>query len=176
MAIHGWCAGQSARRAKKGAQEEAVGPNPTDRAKPGVKRHLLVEGKGVPLSLTITGANVPDMRQTAEVLDGIVIVRPDPALLPQHLCQDKGYDYHASRQAVYERGYQLHIPPKGLDTPVPVKGDPARHPARRWVVERAHGWLHKFRKILVRYERHACNYLGLLQFACALIVARKLLG
>ena len=148
-----------------------------------MKRHLLVEGKGVPLSVTISGANVPDMRQTADVLDGIVVVRPDPALLPQHLCQDKGYDYQASRRAVSERGYTLHIPPKGLDTPVPAKGDPARHPARRWVhasvnvvVERAHGWLHKFRKILVRYERHACNYLGLVQFACALIVARKLLG
>jgi len=57
----------------------------------------------------------------------------------------------------------------------PAQGDAARHPARRWVVERAHGWLHKFRKILVRYERYACNYLGLLQFVCALIVARKLL-
>jgi transposase len=141
-----------------------------------VKRHLLVEGKGVPLSLTITGANVPDMRQTAEVLDGIVVVRPDPVLLPQHLCQDKGYDYETSRQAVAERGYTLHLPPKGLDTPLPPKGHPARHPARRWVVERAHGWLHKFRKVLIRYERHAFNYLGLLQFACALIVARKLLG
>ena len=141
-----------------------------------MKRHLLVEGKGVPLAITITGANVPDMRQTGAVLEAIIVVRPDPALVPQHLCQDKGYDYQASRQEVYERGYQLHIPAKGLDTPVPPQGDPARHPARRWVVERAHGWLHKFRKILVRYERYACNYLGLLQFACALIVARKLLG
>ena len=141
-----------------------------------MKRHLLVEGKGVPLAITITGANVPDMRQTGAVLDAIIVVRPDPTLVPHHLCQDKGYDYQASRQEVNERGYTLHIPPKGLDTPVPAEGDPARHPARRWVVERAHGWLHKFRKILVRYERHACNYLGLLQFACALIVARKLLG
>lgn len=141
-----------------------------------MKRHLLVEGKGVPLSVTITGANVPEMGQTGDVLDGIVVVRPDPAHLPQHLCQDKGYDYQASRQAVNERGYTLHIPAKALDTSLPAKGDPARHPARRWVVERTHGWLHKFRKILVRYERHACNYLGLLQFACALIVARKLFG
>jgi hypothetical protein len=63
VSIPGWYAGQSARRAKKKAQEEAVGPNPTNRAKPGVKRHLLVEGKDVPLSVTITGANVPDVRQ-----------------------------------------------------------------------------------------------------------------
>jgi transposase len=141
-----------------------------------VKRHLLVEGKGVPLSVVITGANVADMRQTADVLDAIVVVRPDPVDLPQHLCQDKGYDYDASRQQVQERGYTLHIPSKGLDADVPVKGDPARHPARRWVVERAHGWLHNFRKVLIRYERHPGNYLGLVQFACALIVARKLFG
>ena len=141
-----------------------------------MKRHLLVEGKGVPLAVSITGANVPDLRQTADVLDATVVVRPDPTRLPQHLCQDKGYDHHESRKAAQERGYRLHIPPKGLGTPVPPKGDPARHPARRWVVERAHAWLHKFRKVLVRYERHACNYLGLVQLACALIVARKLLG
>ena len=141
-----------------------------------MKRHLLVEGKGVPLSVTITGANVADMRQTGDVLDATVVVRPDPAHLPQHLCQDRGYDYDASRQAVQERGYVLHIPQRGLDTNIPPEGDPARHPARRWVVERSHAWLHKFRKVLIRYERHACNYLGLVQFACALIVARKLFG
>lgn len=103
-----------------------------------MKRHLLVEGKGVPLSVTITGANVPEMCQTGDVLSGIVVVRPDPAHLPQHLCQDRGYDYEASRQAVQQHGYTLHIPSKGLDTRAPDKGDPARHPARRWVVERAH--------------------------------------
>jgi putative transposase len=135
-----------------------------------------VEGKGVPLAVTITGANRPDFEQTAATLDAIVIVRPDPQILQQHLCADNGYDYEPSRAAMTERGYEIHIPVKGLDTTIPPKGDPARHPARRWVVERAHAWLHKFRKILVRYERYAANYLGLIQLACALIVARKLLG
>ena len=122
------------------------------------------------------GANVHDQHGVEATLDTLLIARPDPQLLEQHLCTDGNYANPAPRQAVAERGYQQHIPAKGLDTSVPPKGDPARHPARRWVVERAHAWLHKFRKILVRYERYACNYLGLLQLACALIVARKLLG
>jgi putative transposase len=141
-----------------------------------VKRHLLVERVGVPLAVTSSGANRHDMRQTAETLDALVITRPDPQLLPQHLCLDLGYDYDDSRQAAEERGYRLHIPARGLDTSCPVQGDPARHPARRWVVERTQAWLHKFRKLLVRYERKTANYLGLVHLACALIVARKLLG
>ena len=47
------------------------------------------------------------------------------------------------------------------------------HPARRWVVERTLGWLSKCRAILVRYDKKASNYLGLLQLACALIWYRR---
>jgi len=122
-----------------------------------------VEGKGVPLAVIITGANRTDGEQTAQTLDATVVVRPDPQILKQHLCVDNAYDNQPSRTAMTERGYEVHIPAKGLDTSIPPKGDPARHPARRWVVERAHAWLHKFRKILVRYERYAINDLGLLQ-------------
>ena len=39
-----------------------TGPNPTDRAKSGTKRHVLTDGGGVPLAVVITAANVPDMR------------------------------------------------------------------------------------------------------------------
>jgi len=58
---------------------------------------------------------------------------------------------------------------------MPPKGDPDRYPARRWVVERYRAWLHKFRKILMRYERLPQNYLALLQFACCLIIYRQAL-
>ncbi len=73
-------------------------------------------------------------------------------------------------------GEEVHIAVKGVDTSLPPKGDPAPHSARRWVVERAHAWLPRFREILVRYERYAVHYRGLVQLDCALIVARKLLG
>jgi transposase len=123
--------------------------------------------------VTVCAANEHDKPQVADVLDGIVVPRPEGM---QHICLDKGYDYDDTRAEIEARGYVAHIPARGLDTPVLEPGDPNRHPARRWVVEICHAWLHKFRKILVRYERLAENYLGLLQFACCLIIYRQLLA
>jgi putative transposase len=47
------------------------------------------------------------------------------------------------------------------------------YPARRWVVERTLAWLSKCRGLLVRYEKKAVNFLGLLQLACALLWIRR---
>ena len=47
------------------------------------------------------------------------------------------------------------------------------YPARRWVVERTLGWLSKCRAILVRYDKKACNYLGFIKLACALLWYRR---
>jgi hypothetical protein len=49
---------------------------------------------------------------------------------------------------------------------------PARHPARRWVIERTNSWHNRLRKLRIRYEKQAENYLGLVEFAGALIVYR----
>ena len=46
-----------------------------------------------------------------------------------------------------------------------------RYPARRWVVERTLAWLSK--AVLVRYDKKAANYLGVLQLACALLWFRR---
>jgi hypothetical protein len=78
---------------------DLVGPNPTDRAKVGVKRSLLVEATGGPLSVVIAGANVPDFKLLEATLDAIVVGRPEPTeQAPQHLCLDKGYDKQPARE------------------------------------------------------------------------------
>src|SRR6476619_7223796 len=72
---------------------DLVGPNPTDRAKPGVKRSLLVAKDGGPLAVVIAGANVPDAQLLSATIDAVVVERPEPEPdWPQHLCLDKGYD------------------------------------------------------------------------------------
>jgi putative transposase len=126
----------------------------------------------VPLSATICSANKHDKTQVVNVLEAVMLARPE---CEQHICLDKGYDYPDVHEELTSRGYNVHIPSRGLDTPIPPKDDPDRHPARRWVVERCHAWLHKFRKILVRYERLPHNYLALVHFACSLILYRKIL-
>ena len=50
---------------------EDTGPNPTDRAKSGAKRSLLVDENGVPLALTVGGANTPD----ANLLDATLAAK-----------------------------------------------------------------------------------------------------
>ena len=166
MAGRGWSNGQGA------FWGDLVGPNPTDRAKVGVKRSLLVEADGGPLSVVVAGANVPDFKLLEATLDAIVVDRPAPTeQAPQHLCLDKGYDNRPSRELVEERGYVAHIRRIGEE-----KLDEAgvkRYPARRWVVERTLGWLSKCRAILVRYEKKVSNYLGLIKVACVLLWYRR---
>lgn len=152
---------------------DEVGPNPTDRGKAGTKRSLLVEGQGGPLSVVIAGANVHDTRLLGATLEAIVVERPEPGEgSPQHLCLDKGYDNPTGRQALATHGYEAHIRRIGQER-LDTTGQKT-YPARRWVVERTLAWLSKCRAILVRYEKKAENYLGLLQLASALLWSRRL--
>ena len=72
---------------------DQIGPNPTDRAKPGTKRSILVDGQGGPLSIVAAGANVHDTKLLRATLEAIIVERPVPTeQKPQNLCLDKGYD------------------------------------------------------------------------------------
>jgi transposase len=147
-----------------------VGPNPTDRAKPGVKESLLVEGEGGPLAVVLAGANVPDAHLLADTLDATIVARPEPAPeFEQHLALDRGYDTPAGWEAAVERDYEPHIPPQRG----PRSAHPKRYPARRWVVERTLAWLHQCRGLLIRWEKKAENYLGLVKVACILLWFRR---
>ena len=110
-------------------EAEATGRNPTDRGKSGCKRHLLTEGKGIPLAVVLSGANRHDMKKLADLLDAIVVERPDPQQVEQHLCLDQGYDYEQCRTQAHSNGYIAHIP--DTSQPVPPPNYPNRHPPRR---------------------------------------------
>lgn len=136
-----------------------------------MKRSILVERAGGPLAAVIAGANVPDCKLLAATLEAVVVERPQPtAEWPQHLCLDRGYDHPSGWRAAIEHDSVPHIRPIGEAEVAPGQ---RRFPPRRWVVERTLAWLSKCRALLVRYEKHACNYLGLLQRACALLWFRR---
>ncbi len=148
-----------------------TGPNPTDRGKRGTKRSLLTDGCGVPLGVVVAGANRNDFKLARATLASIPIARPEPtAEAPQGLCLDKGYDFDEVRELVAEFGYTAHIRARGEETQA-LKRE-AGHKARRWVVERTHSWMNRFRRILVRWEKKPENYLGLLHLVCALLTYR----
>jgi transposase len=182
-----WAAGLRAYDAAKGIEWEwqamdgamtkaplggaGTGPNPTDRSKSGTKRSLLTDGRGVPLGVAVDGANRNDMKMVRATLEAQVGKRPKPTKRkPQNMCLDKGYDFDQVRDILAEFGYIPHIRARGEET-VAKKNIPG-YRARRWVVERTHSWMNRFRRLLIRWEKKVKNYVAMLEFACAFIAFR----
>jgi putative transposase len=118
------------------------------------------------------GANVHDTKLLAATLAAIVADRPPPtAEMPQHLCLDKGDDNPTGHETVAASQDTPHIRRLGEEK-LEANGQKTS-PARRGVGERPLAWLSKCRGLLVRYEKKAVNFLGLLQLACALIWIRR---
>ena len=148
-----------------------TGKNPTDRAKRGSKIHILVDQRGAPLAIDISGANQHDKWSVTALVFHIAVKRPSSE---QHFCADKGYDFADVRQVVEREGYIPHIKRKRrrgepVADPCPVPGE-TQFPARRWVVERTLGWLAKRRSVRTRWCKKSTNWLAFVQFACASIL------
>ncbi|OGX89218.1 transposase [Hymenobacter lapidarius] len=150
---------------------EKTGPNPTDRAKGGGKRSLLTEARGIPVGLVLEGANRHDMKLTESTLSSLPPAAETARQAhlaaggEQGLCLDAGYDYTQVREIVAAHGYTAHIRPRGEE----AQAKKAGQQARRWVVERTHCWLNRFRHLLIRWAKKPDNYLAMLHFACARI-------
>jgi transposase len=111
------------------------------------------------------------MKLVRETIENIIVARPEPTTAqPQGLCLDKGYDYEEVRDTLREFGFTAHIRSRGEEAQA-LKRE-AGFRARRWVVERTHSWMNRFRRLLTRWEKKAANYIAMLHFACALIAFR----
>jgi len=133
---------------------------------------VLTEAHGIPVALAIDGANRHDMKLVKATLEDLKLDRPQPtAALPQGLCLDKGYDYDEVRELVAEFGFTAHIRARGEEAGQ-IKQE-AGIRARRWVVERTHSWMNRFRGLLIRWTKKAANYLALLHLACGIITWRS---
>jgi len=122
----------------------------------------------VPIGLAVAGANRNDMKLVAETLESIPVERPTPTReAPQGLSLDKGYDFDQVRETVEGYGYTAHLRTRGEEDT--AQREIPGYRARRWVVERTHSWMNRFRRILIRWEKKAANYVAFLHFACAWI-------
>jgi putative transposase len=132
---------------------------------------MLTDGAGIPLSVAIEGANCHDAKLLVATMEGLVVVaRPgwEEEDEQQHMCLDAACDSDPVREELKERGYVPHIRPadkKEREREGPVHRHGGR--ARRWVVERTHSSLSRSRRLLVRWEKKAENYLAFIQLACA---------
>jgi transposase len=155
--------GQRQRPGQKGGA--ATGPDPTNRGKPGTKRHVVSDRRGTPLAALVTGANRHDSAVFEDLIDAIpAIKRPRgrPRKRPGKLHADKAYDIPRCRRFLRRRRIKVRIARKGVDSS-------ARLGRHRWVVERTLAWLGQFRRLAIRYERRADIHHAFVSLACSLI-------
>lgn len=149
-----------------GGQE--TGPNPTDRGKLGSKRHIVVDARGIPLVVLVSGANRHDCMMFDKCIDALPHVRGlrgRPRRWPSKLHADKGYDYAKCRAHLRSRGISSRIARRGIESS-------KRLGKHRWVVERTHAWFAGFGKLRIRFERRLDIHQALLKLAAAIICSR----
>jgi transposase len=142
-----------------------TGPNPTDRRKAGSKHHVLTDADGIPLVATLTAANRPDITQLLDLVDAMPPIggRPGPPCRKPDLVQgDRGYDSERHRDRLRQRGITPLIAYR-------YRGHGSGLGRTRCVVERTFAWLHRFRRLAVRYERRPSIHEAFLTLGCALI-------
>jgi transposase len=147
-----------------------TGPNPVDRAKPGSKLHVLSDAAGLPLVVGISAANTHDSQALQPMVAGLPAVRSRRGprrRRPGKLRADKGYDSNQHRRWLRERGITPRITRRGIDTGERL----GRH---RWKIERTIAWLTGYRRLTIRYERHATLFGAFLSLAAALTCWKKL--
>lgn len=133
---------------------------------------MLCEAKGVPIGLSVEEARRHDMKLAPATLVSIPVGRPTPRKgHRQHLCLDKAYDFPEIKGLAHALGYTPHIRPRGEKTEEIVCN--VAYKARRWVVERTHSWMNRFRGISIRWEKKTENYMALLHLTCAIIAFRQ---
>jgi transposase len=125
----------------------------------------VVDRQGIPLAILLTAANVHETTMLETTIDAIQPIhrpRGRPRRRPDKLHADKGYASKKNQAALRQRRIQPRIARKGIES----KQKLGRH---RWVVERTHSWLNRYRRLKVRYERRADIHEAFLKIGCALI-------
>src|SRR5438270_1659561 len=143
---------------------EDSGKNPTDRGRPGVKQHVLVDAQGIPLAGDVTPANVPEIKELLPLLDsaGPTDEAGEPQHRPEKLYADRAYDSEPHREKLRARG----IDPKLAKRRTAHGSGLGKY---RWVVERLISWLHGFRKMRFVTEKTQEMQFAFFNFALALI-------
>jgi transposase len=153
-------------KAPEGGQD--TGPNPTDRSKSGSKHHVLTDAQGIPLSATVTAANVPEVTQVMDVLESMPPVGGKPGRArknPERLQGDTGYDSEPMRTMLRWLGI------------TPVLGKRRREHGSglgklRWYVERTISWLHALGRLRRRLDRLTEIQEAFLRLGCSMICLR----
>lgn len=130
----------------------------------------VTDGNGLPLALHTEAASPAEV-----TLVEATLAQRHVAAAPFYLIADRAYDSDPLRERLADQDTILLAPHRrGRVKPSFNDGRRLRRYRKRWKIERLFAWLHNFRRIVVRYEYHADNFLGFLQLAAAIILIRHL--
>jgi transposase len=135
----------------------------------GSKFMAVADRSGLPLAVCAASASPHEVTLVAPTLDSRFVTT-----LPERLIGDRAYDADPLDEALLELGIVMIAPHRrGRKRPKTQDGRPLRRYKRRWKVERLFAWLGNSRRLVVRYERSALNYLGFVHLGCILILLRQ---
>lgn len=149
--------------------QEKTGKSPVDRRKLGTKRSIIVDKNGVAIGCALGGGNQHDSKLFEASIRSIPTCIKQPFNKEMHL--DSAYDSKSIRVVLFNYGYVPKITKNKRNSKMPV---PVKTEKKRWVVESAHSWMNRFRRLLIRFEKRAENYLALMQFALSITTCRKI--
>lgn len=128
----------------------------------------IADAAGLPIAVRIASASPHETTLVEETLDNAFLAR-----LIHRMIGDKAYDSNVLDERLWkERGLEL-IAPNLSNRKQTQDRRPLRRYKRRWKVERLFAWLHNFRRLVVRYDRHAENFLGFVHLGCICILFRR---
>ena len=134
----------------------------------GTKLMALADASGLPLSVCAASASPHEVTLVEEVLAASFLGEK-----PERLIGDRAYDSDSLDAALEERGIEMIAPHRrNRRKPKTQDGRKLRRYKRRWKIERLFAWLGNFRRLVVRYERRAENYMGFVQLGCVMILLR----
>ena len=131
----------------------------------------IADRHGLPVAVGIASASPHETRLVEATVE-----QRFTAQTPQRLIGDRAYDSDPLDGKLQQRGIQLIAPHKyNRRKPRTQDGRQLRRYCRRWKIERLFAWLHNFRRLVIRWEYHEANFLGMLQLGCVLILMRNYL-
>jgi transposase len=135
----------------------------------GTKLMAVADGSGLPLAVHIASASPHEVTLVRETLQKRFLQSR-----PQRLIGDRAYDSDPLDRQLQQDGIEVISPHKvNRIRPKTQDGRPLRRYAKRWRIERLFAWMHNFRRLVVRYEYHAENFLGFVHLACIIILLRR---
>ena len=139
----------------------------------GVKIMVLVDARGLPVSVDTTSASPHESQLVQRLFDFMLT-----AQIPDRVIGDKAYDSDQLDEQLAEEGIELIAPHRSnrKEENKTQDGRPLRRYKRRWTVERTIGWIQHFRRLCIRWEKSTTLFQGFLHLGCTMLLLREVLG